>query len=704
MAGGLVALCVAAIAVLLWTGATVFGGTATVVLLTVALVGVVLVAGVVVAAQLVPLVPRPPLHWWLRPEYLLSLWLRLLTGRQRYGKGPLREEIRAAEEECSYAAAGLESELLEAYIKPRLRAMANESQQDMFGNRLTVIKHEGLAELEQPNWAIATEPHRRLEHFLSDMPGGSIGLSGPRGAGKSTLIRSVCPTTATGPVVGVVVAAPVQFEPREFILHLFAELCRTLLGRAAVEQLRNRQRVSYGTRVALLPALSFSSFVVVLAGVALLTLGLDRQKIGVQNLWGGLLVVLGSGGLLASSYWLMLLRRQARYEREAAGDYRYTEFVGLGEETGVRAEASQLATRALQDIWFQQTFTTGWSGALRLPIGFEGGLSGTTELARQQMSMPDIVGELRRLIEVVTKPGRDDDAGQRVSVRIGIDELDKIDSPAGARQFMNEIKVLFGIPGCFFLVSVSEDAMSAFERRGLPFRDVFDSSFDDVVRVGYLDAESAVAVVQRRVIGMPIPFIMLGHCMAGGLARDLIRAVRDMIRLNADMANGGGAGLREMCHALVRSDVAGKAEASVTACRAFGQARYVERLQAWLREIQAVPITAEALISRCAEVSLGLSDIHDGGADAEEPQTPRALAYEFLSFSLFSATLLEVFSDETSQASFEEMATVVDGRAPIDRLAAARQAFAISPRVAWDAVTAFRSERRLSTPDFPNLG
>jgi hypothetical protein len=40
-----------------------------------------------------------------------------------------------------------------------------------------------------------------------------------------------------------------------------------------------------------------------------------------------------------------------------------------------------------------------------------------------------------------------------MQVRIGIEELDKIDSISDAYKFMNEIKVLFGIPGCFFLVS-----------------------------------------------------------------------------------------------------------------------------------------------------------------------------------------------------------------------------------------------------------
>ena len=61
------------------------------------------------------------------------------------------------------------------------------------------------------------------------------------------------------------------------------------------------------------------------------------------------------------------------------------------------------------------------------------------------------------------------------SFLIGIDELDKL-TPDQARTFLNGAKAFFGIPGASFVVSVSEDAMSDFERRRLPIRDAFDSA------------------------------------------------------------------------------------------------------------------------------------------------------------------------------------------------------------------------------------
>lgn len=91
---------------------------------------------------------------------------------------------------------------------------------------------------------------------------------------------------------------------------------------------------------------------------------------------------------------------------------------------------------------------------------------------------------------------------------------------------------MFGLENCFWLVSVSQSAMSAFERRGLPFRDVFDSTFDVIVEVDYLNLAASKLLLQRRAIGMSVPFLCLCHCLSGGLPRDLIRVARKLLELS----------------------------------------------------------------------------------------------------------------------------------------------------------------------------
>jgi hypothetical protein len=45
-------------------------------------------------------------------------------------------------------------------------------------------------------------------------------------------------------------------------------------------------------------------------------------------------------------------------------------------------------------------------------------------------------------------------------VVIGIDEVDKIRDSDRAEAFLNDVKAIFGVPGCLYLVSLSEDAMA----------------------------------------------------------------------------------------------------------------------------------------------------------------------------------------------------------------------------------------------------
>jgi len=68
------------------------------------------------------------------------------------------------------------------------------------------------------------------------MPGGSIGVSGPRGAGKTTLLQHFCSPEyaardkAPAAPIRVLLSAPVRYDPREFVLHLFASVCHGVVG------------------------------------------------------------------------------------------------------------------------------------------------------------------------------------------------------------------------------------------------------------------------------------------------------------------------------------------------------------------------------------------------------------------------------------------------------------------------------------------
>ena len=114
---------------------------------------------------------------------------------------------------------------------------------------------------------------------------------------------------------------------------------------------------------------------------------------------------------------------------------------------------------------------------------------------------------------------------------IGIDEVDKIRDSDRAEAFLNDIKAIFGVPGCLYLVSLSEDAMAGFARRTPSIRTTFDSAFDELVPVGPMTYRHSEQLLFKRVTGVPRPFIALCHVLAGGLPRDLVRAARALIEV-----------------------------------------------------------------------------------------------------------------------------------------------------------------------------
>ena len=223
-----------------------------------------------------------------------------------------------------------------------------------------------------------------------------------------------------------------------------------------------------------------------------------------------------------TSYLLLRLRRGLIYGI-GQEDYHGTlpRSYSTGEEGGNPLVIAN-AIDWLESIKFQQSLTTGWSGTLKLPVGLEAGLSSAKSIARQQLTLPEIVQGYIDYLALVRN---------EYQIIIGIDELDKLESDEKAQRFLNDIKSVFGIDGCFYLLSVSENAMSTFEQRGIPFRDVFDSSFDGIVYIEYMDFQTAKTLIEQRVIGMPIPFIGFCYCFSGGLARDVIRVCRNIMEI-----------------------------------------------------------------------------------------------------------------------------------------------------------------------------
>jgi hypothetical protein len=323
--------------------------------------------------------------------------------------------------------------LREKVLRPFLVSMKNFRS----GERLELQIDPGAISVtsygRDPELAVTSTAMRNVAATARTIASGSIGISGPRGVGKSTILNKFeTRGDSTGPEqdIRVHVASPVDYNAREFIIHLFTELCVKIQAEA--------------------PALS-----------------------------------------------------------------------PMAVET----------RRRLSELRFLNTYSSSW-GATLLPTAIFS-LTGTRgkERAEQPAGLPAIVAQFRAYSERAADWNRSREHRARGRVIVCIDEMDKIRDSSRAEQFLNDIKAIFDVPGCLYLVSISEDAMTVFASQTPAIRTAFDSAFDEIISVAPMTFAEAQDLLDLRVTGVPRPFLALCHVLAGGVPRELIRAARALIHV-----------------------------------------------------------------------------------------------------------------------------------------------------------------------------
>ncbi|OXM45462.1 hypothetical protein CFP75_31480 [Amycolatopsis alba DSM 44262] len=266
---------------------------------------------------------------------------------------------------------------------------------------------------------------------------------------------------------------------------------------------------------------------------------------------------------------------------------------------------------------------------------------------------------------------------------VAIDELDKLADPAQAREFIDEIKGVFGVPHCLFLVSVSEDALTSFHRRGIPVRDAFDSAFTTVVRIEPFTLDEARVWLAKRAIGIPEPFVHLCYCLSGGLPRELRRIATTMYDHHIDTEKDDD--LETVASSLVAADLAARLPAFTSTAAQLDD----EQDPGTFLTNLAGPTCSDAwwLLKKCETI---LPRASDGAVTALT-----RLEWEAASYLYFCATVVEFFTNELQAQSVHT--AVKDGS--IVALAAARQQMALDPRVTWQLTTQFRQQRQFATID-----
>ncbi len=583
-------------------------------------------------------------------------------------------------------------------------------------NRSTIlgeIDAPGLAEVYDDRYKVDTDTMEKLRGRLALMRRGSIGISGYRGSGKTALMTSYCDA---GPwnlgdrqVLSVMIPAPIEYNARDFILHLFSKICGRLLEIKGVPksewEVGKGRSESFKMPGRILSAfLSLSPYIFILgavllivgfligwaefssvsskakdAGKVIITLSnfgkvLDVKPSTIRQ-FGFLLVIAG----LALIYIHRTVRSEIREEEEKREKEEKQE---KGKDPII-----QQARKYRDQIKFQESYTSGWSGALKLPIGIETGISETVTRSKTPFSLPEIVADYRNFIKELS--------GKNFTVIIGIDELDKMESDEKAQRFLNDIKMIFGLDHCFYLISVSESAMRSFELRGIRFRNVFDSSFDEVVYVEYLDFDWAYELIKKRVIGMPLVIVALCYCLSGGLARDLIRTCRNALDEPRKEKEKKELSISEVCERLVNSDLNAKLRAMKIGAKDLGLERETTEFLAELREIETEPAEAANLIERAENLLTNIPVAQNNEKEEEtlheERRKLRRLHEELASYLIYSATLVQFFDDKFDYEAVEKARK--DGI--LDRLAKAKQDFAVNPGLPCSTLMKIRKEKQM---------
>lgn len=727
----------------------------------------------------------------MRTELELKLVRQVTTAREQ-------SEYRALETEWESQQREVQATLEKAVLSAALTAL-NEAVVAATAPRMHAASLDGLRSALTDDKVVVTEAFDQLAGMLRQRSEGSFGVAGPRGVGKTTLIRflangpGLAPRgsaddggpAAAKPRLGVVVSAPVRYQARDFVLYLYAELCKKVAGPDANEALLDKVRdldrevkptgllgwQAWMAAIAILGAGALAGGAVLLgwavrhavgaavqvmawvgagllASAALVLLAvlwrllgrLFRISVGSvtfssidvgpalagdgepvipsdgplrasrvlprRAVWyvqyiaaaivSGIALVITGGGWPGGSWSLVAgialltvglgcLRGSARAGRMAPwGGF---ELLGgpfsLTLQEGSRlsgARLRELALETLLQIRVQQSFASERTRAVKatgasvLPVGFEIDVKRGVTWEEREKTYPELVADVKTFLSAVA---------EEYEVVIGIDELDKLRTADSVEDFLNDIKGIFGVPGCYYLVSVSEDAAAGFERRGAPFRDVFDSAFDDVISLRPLELVSARKILHGLLLGWTEPFIGLCFALSGGLPRDLWRVAHDLV---AQRDDGNEI---ELGHA------------ALALCCREGEGR----LRAVRYELTRDPLDPDnaALLRLLADLSFAGATVgdmlrwHHDLLSWDTAQTPRAtpaarLALETAAYLLLAATVLQFFVPELIADRLSSSDTRAKSAQALAAFASSRQSLALNPASALAATEHVRAE------------
>ncbi|MGW2082302.1 P-loop NTPase fold protein [Streptomyces sp. NPDC001939] len=346
-----------------------------------------------------------------------------------------------------------------------------------------------------------------------------------------------------------------------------------------------------------------------------------------------------------------------------------------------------LVTRCESHLYRLQTIqtTTNTLSNSATQIMTLGG-SHATSISTLPPNFPALVEEFRDLLTNIAEAL----AGRKQRVLIAIDEVDRLGSDSQALAFLAEIKAILGVRHVYYLISVAEDVGAAFVRRGLPHRDVTDSSLDDIIHVEACTLKEANTILDKRSEDHTPHTALLAHSLSGGLLRDLLRYGLQIEEIQAKTET------HELAH-LARELILEELSETLAGFRTLlGKQQWTQDTSGILSDFRMLCGHLRTSPCACSDGPL----LHALEHFAHQPpgaqpshgditDSARQLIDEAAAYSYFSLTLLEIFTapglDRRSQQALGQGMNGAHAR-----LAEARMELGISPYSARTLVANIR--------------
>lgn len=116
-----------------------------------------------------------------------------------------------------------------------------------------------------------------------------------------------------------------------------------------------------------------------------------------------------------------------------------------------------------------------------------------------------------------------------------VDEMDKMSDPDHVKNVLRELKGALFQRGCYYLISISEDAANAFRGRLAEGRDIFESTFDDIIDIRQMGVATAREMVAKRLNQDPTAPDLEAEAVdiltvfSGAIPREIVRHLRDVV-------------------------------------------------------------------------------------------------------------------------------------------------------------------------------